>query len=382
MKIDRVKVLEIDDSLKMLQPARTMEIRTDRGSTVTPNRCVTSYEFNRKAEVPASVPISNQVSVYGKRLTGRDVTDLLTTNTWLRGQIRRLEKANRVAAYSVLHVPAFEIARTCSTGPAPMDTLSAEKNLAKFMRLLISMQDEAGCGVISVPHLDLPLGSLKKTLSDAAEAIAKLGRQPLFSADLGYGKFPQILDYLVDDLQSDMIALNHRKRRDFPQHYDGMGSLARKDVAFLMTGIDRMDAEHGDLSTMHYMPFFGNDLMAVETPPPAIAPSDKPKNPANLKALDRDELVLLPVTDDRVSEKNILDRAWDQMPADLRHDISHIDEIRRDPKKYSIINSMTRLQELITSTDEFSALTAHVRERSARDYVASKKNLGQRLVDV
>ena len=59
-----------------------------------------------------------------------------------------------------------------------------------------------------------------------------------------------------------------------------------------------------------------------------------------------------------------------------------IDEIRHDPKKYSIINSMTRLQELITSTDEFSALTAHVRERSARDYVASKKNLGQRLAGV
>lgn len=58
MKIDRARVLEIDDGLKMLQPARTMEIRTDRGSTVTPDRCVTSYEFNRKAEVPASVPIS------------------------------------------------------------------------------------------------------------------------------------------------------------------------------------------------------------------------------------------------------------------------------------------------------------------------------------
>ena len=102
MKIERIRVREIDNSLELLQPARTVEIRTDRGSTVTPGRCVTGYEFNRKSQVPASIPITNPVSVYGKLVTGSDMDNLLNSNRWFGLQVRRLEKAARVTEYSVL----------------------------------------------------------------------------------------------------------------------------------------------------------------------------------------------------------------------------------------------------------------------------------------
>ena len=50
MKIEQIKIIELDDSLELLQPTRAIGIKTNKGSTITPARCVTSYEFNRKSD--------------------------------------------------------------------------------------------------------------------------------------------------------------------------------------------------------------------------------------------------------------------------------------------------------------------------------------------
>ena len=36
------------------------------------------------------------------------------------------------------------------------------------------------------------------------------------------------------------------------------------DVKNVLTEIERIDFEHQNLSTMHYMPFLGNDMYAIE----------------------------------------------------------------------------------------------------------------------
>lgn len=50
--------------------------------------------------------------------------------------------------------------------------------------------------------------------------------------------------------------------------------------------------------------------------------------------------------------------------------------------KYSIINAVTRIQELPGSTAEFLKMASHIKERSSRDYVRGKKDLEARLRDV
>ena len=379
MKIERVKVMEIDDSFELLQPARAIEVRTDRGRVYTPNRCATVYEFNRKSEVPASVSITNPITVYGKRITGRDVHDLLNANNWFGAQVRRLERAARITEYSSLHVPVFELARTSSVGPAPREILRDEKNRNRFLKQMISLQDDAGYGIVSIPHLELATEDVKSVMRKADAAIRKLGRQPLFSVDMRHAGFAELLDYLVRDLQAVMVNLRYGKRRDFSQEYLHLEKLADKDVAFLMTGVARADSDHEDLPTMHYMPFLGNDLFAVEAPPPAISPDDKPKNIANLKALHRDELTILPVTDPRMSDLAVLDLEGNPISEDLHLHLRNVTEAARDAKKYAIINAITRIQELLGSTAEFSEMADHVRERSSRDYVKSKKGLERRL---
>lgn len=119
-----------------------------------------------------------------------------------------------------------------------------------------------------VPHLCLPFSDAKKV---AREAILRLGGQPLFSADVRRLGLGDLLDYLADDMQAAVTNLRYRKRRDVSQHYLHLESLAGRDVAFLMTGVARVDNDHGNLSTMHYMPFLDSDLFAVEAPLPVIS---------------------------------------------------------------------------------------------------------------
>lgn len=241
-----------------------------------------------------------------------------------------------------------------------------------------------------VPHLCLPLSDAKKV---AREAISRLGGQPLFSLDMGYPQFADLLDYLADDLHAAMVNLRYRKRRDVSQHYLHLESLAGRDVAFLMTGVARMDNDHGNLSTMHYMPFLGSDLFAVEAPLPVISAArerravsapraGRPRNISNLKALHRDELTILKITDPRMSERAVLDLGGNPVSEDLRITVDNVKEAERDPKKYSIINAVTRIQELLGSTAEFRKMASHIKERSSRDYVRGKKDLEARLRDV
>jgi len=382
MKIERVKILEIDDSLKLLQPTRAIEIKTNKGITITPNRCATSYEFYRKAELPTEITVDNPVSIYNKKLTGKEVENLLTTNEEYGKQLKSIEKVDRITEYSTLHASTFQLAESSSTGNSPMETLKEGENLDKFLRFLIDMQNEAMHDIVSIPALNLPLNTLKKELKNANDAIRKLNKQPLFSIDLKYDKFKEILDYVESEFQTNFINLIYRKKRDYPQHYDHLRNFARKDIAFIMTDVNRIDFDHEGLSTMHYMPFLGNDLFAVETPGLAIPKKNtvpKPKNITNLKILKEDELTIKSIIDNDVSSKKILDQIGNPLANDLDLNLSNIEEAKTDNKKYKILNALTKIQELKVSSEEFTKLTIHVRERSSKDYVKSKINLEQRI---
>lgn len=382
MKLEQVKIVEIDDSLPLLQPSRIMEIKTNKGTINSPNRCATAYEFNRKAELPTETTIDNPISTYTKKFTGREVGNLLTTNEEYGKQLKAIEKVDRITEYSFLHACTFQLAATSSTGKSPLELLSEGENLQKFLRFLIDMQYDANHDIISIPPLNIPLSMLQTTLKNANNAIEKLGKQALFSLDLRYAHFNDILDYVSNDFQANLINLVYRKRRDVPQHYEHLRNYARKDIAFLMTNVDRIDFDHDALSTMHYMPFLGNDLYAVELPPLAIQKKGAPKrdpNIANLKILNSEDLTINPLINNDVSKEKILDEIGKSANDDLDLRLSNVNEAKTDHTKYKILNALTRIHELKSSTKELTVLSEHVKERSAKDYVKNKKDFQNKL---
>ena len=136
--------------------------------------------------------------------------------------------------------------------------------------MVIDIQNEAKHDIISIPHLEIPLTVTKKILLDIKNSVEKLGKQPVFSLDMRYDKFSECLTFITTDLQANVVNLIYRKKREVPLHYNALKDYARKDVAFVMSDVDRTDSENSELSTMHYLPFLGNDLYSVLSPPPAI----------------------------------------------------------------------------------------------------------------
>ena len=382
MKVEKVHLVEVDDSLKLLQPSRSVEIRTDKGTIVSPTRCATSYEFNRKSELPTETTLNNPISVYSKKFTGREVAGLLTTNSEYGKQLSSIERIDRMTEYSLLHVCCFQLSETSQIGPSPMEILNAGDNLEKFLRFLIDMQFDAKHEIISIPHLNLPITKLKKILSDVNSAIVKLGKQPIFSIDLRYPNFSEILEHVHTNFQSQLINLIYRKRREVPQHYDILRNYARKDSAFLMSNVDRIDFNNDELSAMHYMPFLGNDFFAVEIPAPNITKPGAPKkdrNILNLKILKSDDLTVVSLANSGISNEQILQEIGNPSNDELDTRLNNIEDAKTDNDKYKILNALTRVQELKASTHEFSVLSDHVKERSSVDYVKSKNNFENRL---
>jgi len=382
LKIEKIRLIEVDDSFPLLYPSRSMEIKTSRGNITTPNRGATSYEFNRKKILPTEISVDNPFTVYLKKFTGGDVIRLLTKNDEFEQQVKLIERSDHVSEYSTLHLCSFQLATSSGTGPAPMTTLSEGNNLNEFLSSIIDMQIQANHDIISIPHFNLSLPMLKKTLKTVDETIQKLGKQPFFAIDLRYPDFAEILKFITDDLQSNFVNLIYRKYVQTRNNYRELKNYARKPVAFLMSDVERIDPDHANLSTMHYMPFLGNDLYAVELPPPNIpkkGEAPKPKNLANLKIFDKGELTIDPLINKTIDSATILSQVGNPELDNLKEKLDNVGEARLDGDKYEIINALTKIHELKTSSAEFSTLQIYVKERSSKNYIKSKLRLESRL---
>lgn len=382
MRIEKVHLENVDDSFTLLSPSRTITIKTDRGSIIAPNRGASAYEFNRKKLLPSEIAINNPFTVYSKKFGGGEISRLLTTNTEFKNQTNSIERADHLTEYSTLHLCALSIASTSTNGPSPMAILSKDDNLNEFLSSIIDMQVETNHDIISIPHIPLPLVELKKTLKTVDETVQKLGKQVFFSLDLRYDNFSELLEYLAIDLQAPILNLIYRKYRDARNNYRELRKYVRKDIAFVTTEIERMDIDHSNLSTMHYMPFLGNDLYSIETPPPNIpkpGKPPKPKNLTNLRILNKDDLTLIPLNDGNIPNSKILSQLGNAVEDKLDEKLKHLTEAKSDSMKYDIINALTRVHELKISTSEFEQFQTHVTEKTSKDYVKSKTNFEDRL---
>lgn len=388
MKIEKVAVKEIDDSIPFLYPSRIVEIKTTKGTIRTPNRCATSYEFNRKQELPTTIPLDNRATIYSKKLTSKEIGNLLSGNEEFGILLESIEKMNRLAEYSDLHISEFQLFKSAGKGPSPIEILSTNDNLNKFMRMYLRLHEEANNDIIPIPHLDLARDQLKSTYKTAEKAIEKINRQSVYSLDLAYPYFAEALNFIINDLQSNCVNLIYRRYRNVPQSYEELRKYARKDIAFIMTDVERANFNNSDLSVMHYMPFFGNDLYAVQPPtgfPKKSKTGEKKKkvrNIGNLRLLNRKELTIKPIIENTISNQDILNELNSSEETTLKFYLDNVDKAQNDDQIYKIINSLTRIHELQGSTKEFTVLGAYVKQHSAIDYVKSKKQLYERLAVV
>jgi len=391
MKIVDVKIKSIDDSSKYLYPNRTIEIKTARQNIMTPTRASTDSEYRQKALVPTALPIENPVSITIEELTANKFDRLMNENGYFARIINRVELKSRLSQYSGLDLVLLKPTKsdkkdkdTKEPRYSPMTLLKQNPQLLeRFLRVIIKMQLDAGFDQISVPFIELPFQEFSKLIIQINQTMEKVNRQPIFFVDMNYQDFKKAIDLIVNNLQSNVVGLYFQSYKRAHLSYEILREYIDKDVAFLTVQVERVGLN--EISTMHYLPFFGNDVYAVEKPR-GFAEKDemgKPKkimyNPERVRLFDRNSLCVRHIT----AIPSVVERLSDEYSRDyMISDILHNYQEATTKDKYEVLNAFSKVSELRSSSMEFANFQRYIKQNSTKDYVEEKQVLKQTLQKV
>jgi hypothetical protein len=376
----QVKLRSVDEFSPFLYPSRTVELKTPRGSILTPLRAATSYEYKAKMRTPTAAPIDSPVLINVKKLTPHDLRSLITKNESFGELLRKIGMSNRVGQYANIRLALIQPTRTTyeegevSSMKILQQSISARE---RFLRFVVRLHQEAGMDIVTIPFIQLPYSTLRKTISDLHKNLRRLGAEPVFFVDLAYKEFESVIRLLVDDLESNLVGIIHRRYADQPIHYDFLRSYYNHDVAFLSVETSRFDENLDDISTMHYLPFLGNDVYAVRVPLPFHDESETQKlsgqsesKLGKVRFFDRETLKVKPAG--LLDTERILSDIKYQDPDIIRRMLDNRSEVNEDNKKFQVLNSFSKLHELNTSLLEFGDFRERIRKNETNDYIDTK----------
>ncbi|MGA2385923.1 MAG: hypothetical protein ABSG33_05275 [Candidatus Bathyarchaeia archaeon] len=393
MRINEVKVKSIDDSSKFLYPNRTIEIKTSKQDILTPIRASTDSEYRQKALIPTDLPIENPISIAIEELNARQFDKFMNENGYFAKLTSRAELKNRLSQYSNLSLfllkPTKSDIKDQITGEirfSPMTLLKQNPMLLeRFLRVNVRMQQEAGLSPISIPFIDLPFKEYSNLIIKLDRDLEKINEQPVFFIDMNYKDFEKALKLIVNTLRLNLVGLYFQSYRRAHISYEVLRNFVRTDVAFFAIQVERVGLN--ELSTMHYLPFFGNDIYSVEKPRGflEIDPlTGKPKKfmiykPENVRLFDKKSLQVRHIAADPSLVENLSDE-YRQDP--LIPTVLQNYQEATTKEKYEILNAFSKISELNDSSLEFKNFQKFIKQNSTKDYIDEKPALKKTLRDV
>jgi hypothetical protein len=397
MRIIDVKIKSLDESTRFLYPqSRSIEIRTTSNNIITPIRAATDYEYHQKGLVPTDIPIDNPVYASVQDLSFSEFDKFMHQNGYYAKLIGKMELKSRLSQYSDLRL--FLVKPTKSdriddiTGErryAPMTLLKQNPALLeRFMRFIIQMQLEAEVNPITIPFIELPFSTYKELAFEATRSIESKGKQPVFFVDLGYENFGEIIDLLANHLDLNLIGLYFRSYRYAHLSYEILREYFSKDVAFLVTQVNRTDLN--DISTMHYLPFFGNDIYAVKRPIgfQKTVTDDQgrrievpPEYSINkIQFFDKESLRVQPITKMPLLVENYA-KEYGHEPL-IRNMLENYRNADGFKDRCEALSAFSKVSELRSSSEEFKNFQKYISQNSAIEYINEKTVLKRTLTDV
>lgn len=382
-----MKVRSVDQFSPFLYPSRTVELKTPRGSILTPLRAATSYEYKAKMKTPTAATIDSPILINVKKLPPRDLRSLITKNESFGELLRKIGTSNRVGQYANICLTLLQPTRTTyeQDGISSMRILQqSTSSRERFLRFVLKIHQEAGMDIVTVPFIALPFATLKKTITEMHRNLTGLGAEPLFFVDLAYKDFESVIRLLVDELECKLVGIIHRRYADQPIHYDFLRSYYDRDVAFLSVETSRFDESLDDMSTMHYLPFLGNDVYAVRVPLPfhdeseTKKPSKSEPKLEKIRFFDRKTLKVKPAG--IFDTERVLSDIQYQDQDIIRRMLDNRIEVNADNKKFQVLNSFSKLHELNTSLLEFGDFRERIRKSETKDYIEERDSLKPLLV--
>lgn len=367
-------------------PSRTVEIRANQSRLMTPVCAATSYEYHAKMQVPTANTVESPIMIDVRRIGAVDLVNLLTQNGTYASIFKKVELNKRLGQYAQLKLTMFQPTTTPykkekeEKKPSAMELLKTRGTREKFLRFIIKMQIDAHLDLIAIPFINLPFSEMHSMVQDIHKNLLRLELQPIFFVDLKYAAFRPLIELLIDKLESTTVGLIYKAYSDAAVNYDLVSQYHDRDVAFVSANTNRYDVDFEDVSTMHYLPFFGNDIYSVVRPP-SIVPheetaqgkaSQKPAPPSlgNIRFFSRRDLKVKPVTTLHVeSILNDFDYKDHEVLAPILHNRK---EVEGNLDKWRSLSYLSKVHELNTSLAEFESLQGFIDQSDSKEYVKKK----------
>lgn len=402
-----VKVKSLDNKSPYVYPSRTIEIELDK-KVVTPTRAATLTEYHYKAGVPTRTAIQNTVSLSILKMNLAHLSSFLNENGTYHSLSRRLSANNDIMKYSALraHIvqPTLtktkkqdEKGKTVIVDSAVDYLVSNPEKREQFLRFIIKLQSDQGLDIISIPYLNLPLSDYSKLAKDVTERLRKVNLEPLFVFDLDYQKsaekFGEALSMLIDKVGIKLLAFPHKSFSRHAVSYDKLSRYAGKDVAFLSLNAPREEEGAINLSTMHELPFLGNDVYAVESPrflPKPDKPGqggtgsakEEPKyeiKKEKIRFFNPDTLVIEPSALRMAKPDEILKEIGEVGNENMLRILKDYGIMDNDQDKLTVLRSFSKVHELKASTTEFQTVQQRIKNEESTEYVKGHDALEKTL---
>ncbi len=406
MTLSEIRIKSVDHKSPFLYPSRTLELKFSKGNVITPSRAATLYEYNQKGRVPTAITLNNTVSYSIQNLNLPKLQSFLLSNGAYHRHHMRISDADYRMKYSAFHFhiiqptqSPIEDEETGEMTDSAIDYLISNPDKREtFLRLITQLQINLGLDVITLPYLRLATSEYSKLVNAFANSIRSTGREPMIVFDLDYGenadKFESAMDSILDQADIRLVALRYKSYLRHAISYDKLSKYAEREVAFVAFDMARLDKKNLEISTMHYMPFLGNDIYGVlaprfippksgqegvkgygkaKEPPKEISPKERIKffNPSSL--LVEPSRVRLSDSDKVLEEIDLRNDSY------LKEVLGDYDVMDGDQPKLDVLSAFSKVHELRTSTAEFNNMQKWINSGESKEYTMEKQNLQSSL---
>lgn len=237
--------------------ALVVSTNSDIGTFKTPNRALTSQEFQYKARLPFPVSLDNDISEVIHNLYGKNWTKFTDTNGSFYNEKKNLDSF----AVKMAHTIQRYYPRIASEMP-----ISDE-----FIHRMIMLQRSGGkLDFITMPSLPPSAPMFEKTTRDFIEEVNNEKEEPLVYLDMGLDtrifrdRFYTLLEFVkTGEIHS--IGLIYRAWQKYSLNYDLLWNNRETEVFLQMSEIPRWPLGTPNLtSTMHLLQKYGIDSFSLK----------------------------------------------------------------------------------------------------------------------
>lgn len=360
----RIHSVSIDGELDLFG-GRALIINTDKGVLKTPNRSLTSSEFNYKSKMPFRPPLDNSVSEIVAQFDKDNWENFMNKNGPFNNRLRTLESYADKMRYSVKHYY-----------PQISPKVNLDLNCIKQLIMLQSMTD--GLDFISIPSLPPGSHDFNRIAEECTTYILSERKEPLIYLDMNLDpdiferRFLKLLELSESD-QIRCVGLVHRTIRSYSKNYHFLWKNRDSKVLLQMSQIPR---EIMQTSTMHLLQKYGIDSFSVEVSRPHVAKGEefKPKPSSQIKRFDPDPLLFRQF------------RTWSDHDLELRCNCpvcrnksatEFVDTYKSEYETYQgeTFGAANKLHECYRSLDEFESSRKYIRSGELKEYFTMKEGL-------